>query len=136
MMADRGEYDCDIELPGEVAGRLHEFGNRDRTFEDFSDDFGRIYSWERDWLDPETGKVYHTYLRLCVEEVRSDSMPEDKCPECGEPVADDTEDATGKSKLCDVCGWSTSGVRKCIRCGTRDPALLVKGDAVCRKCRA
>ena len=44
-------------------------------------------------------------------------------------ATDDPDDA-----ICEVCGWSRSGVRRCIRCGDIDD--LVPDDAVCTKCRA
>lgn len=141
-MADENqdEFDVDLTLPKEVAERLHAFGDSDTLFSDVEDAFLQscdreaFSSWERSWYDPETKKVYRTYLKLCVEQSRPDEVPEDECPECGEPTADATD--IPDDSICDACGWSKSGVRRCIRCGTKDPERLVEGDAVCSKCRA
>jgi rubredoxin len=56
---------------------------------------------------------------------------EGTCPRCGHDLAEATD--IPDDMLCDVCGWSRSGVRRCIRCGGRDD--LVPDEAVCAKCR-
>jgi hypothetical protein len=68
-------------------------------------------------------------LKLEIEE--SEPPDEDTCPRCGEGLADATD--IPDDVICDLCGWSRSGVRRCVRCGGRDE--LEPDNAVCLKCR-
>jgi hypothetical protein len=125
-------------LPKEVADRLHRWGGRDDLFSDFEDAFLNVYDQdgfafgERYFYDPETRKTYQSWLKLEIDEV--EPPDDDSCPECGEGLADATD--IPDDAICDACGWSRSGVRRCIRCGTRDPERLQPDDAVCKRCRA
>ena len=93
------------QLSPEVAGRLQEYGEqKPHLFVEVEDVFfgqaedNGFDSWERDWYDPETRKVYHSYLKLEVEEVDHDYQ---QCPLCGDDV--DWEDApVGR---CAACQW-------------------------------
>jgi hypothetical protein len=122
-------------LPKDVADRLHRWGDRDELYTDFVDRFLTAYdqdgfTWgERYFYDPETGKTYQTWLALEIEEV--DPLDEGICPLCGGELADATD--IPEDVICDVCGWSRSGVPRCVRCGGRED--LVPGDAVCTRCR-
>jgi len=122
-------------LPKEVAERLHRWGDRDSLYADFEDRFLNAYDQdgftfgECFFYDPETGKAYQSWLKLEIEE--TEPPDEDTCPSCGHDLADATD--IPDDAICDVCGWSRSGVRRCIRCGARDG--LVPDDAVCAKCR-
>jgi len=124
-----------MNLPREVAERLHRWGDRDDLFGSFEEAFLNAYEQdgcafgERYFHDPETRKTYRTQLVLEIDE--SDPPEEDTCPECGEGLADATD--IPDDAICEVCGWSRSGIRRCIRCGGRDD--LVLADAVCSKCR-
>ena len=128
----------DRSLPKEVAERLHRWGNRDALFTDVEDAFLNAYDQdgfvfgEQFFYDPETRKTYRTQLTLEID--LSDPPDEDTCARCGEGLADATD--IPDDVICDVCGWSRSGVRRCIRCGTRDPEQLVPDDAVCKRCRS
>ena len=123
-------------IPKEVADRLHRWGDKDDLLSSFEDAFLNAYDQdgfafgERYFYDPETGKTYRTQVTLEIEE--SEPPDEDTCPECGHELADATD--IPDDAICDACGWSRSGVRRCIRCGSRED--LVPDDAVCRKCRA
>jgi hypothetical protein len=123
-------------LPKDVAERLHRWGDKDNLYDAFVDSFLNAYDQdgfafgERFFYNPETGKTYRTQLTLEIED--SDPPDEDTCPRCGEPTADATD--IPDDVICDVCGWSRSGVRRCVRCGSRED--LVPDDAVCTKCRA
>ncbi|MBI5486481.1 MAG: hypothetical protein HY905_04035 [Deltaproteobacteria bacterium] len=123
-------------LPKEVAERLHRWGDRDDLYGAFEDAFANAYDQdefefgERDFYDPETGKSYRTQLALDIDE--SEPPDEDTCPECGGELADATD--IPDDAICDACGWSRSGVRRCIRCGGHDG--LVSGNAVCATCWA
>ncbi len=122
-------------LPREVADRLHRWGDKDDLYSDFVDRFLTAYdqdgfTWgERYFYDPETRMTYRTQLTLEIDEV--EPPDEDACPECGEGLADATD--MPDDAVCESCGWSRSGVRRCIRCGGREN--LVPGDAVCPRCR-
>jgi hypothetical protein len=122
-------------LPKEVADRLHRWGDRDDLYADFVERFLTVYDQdgfefgERDFYDPETGKTYRTQLTLEIDEV--EPPDDDTCPECGGDLADATD--IPNDAICEACGWSRSGVRRCIRCGGREH--LVPDDAVCAKCR-
>lgn len=125
-------------LPKPVADRLHRWGDKDCTYGDFVDRFQVTYYdtdgiefGERYFYDPETRKTYQTRLKLKIEQ--SEPPNEDTCPECGEGLADAMD--IPDDVICDACGWSRSGVRRCIRCGTKDGTKLVEGDSVCMECR-
>lgn len=131
--------DLPSEITKEVAERLHEHGNRDVLYIDIADQFVDVAEtefsgWERDWYDPDTRKHYCSWLQLQIEVLDEDLVPEDTCPQCGGDLADATD--IPDDAICDVCGWSRSGVRRCIRCGTENPKKLEDDDAVCRECRA
>jgi hypothetical protein len=123
-------------LPKEVAERLHHWGDKDAPFSDFEDaflcahDLDGLGFGERYFYDPETRKAYQAWLKLEIEEV--EPPDEDTCPECGGDLADATD--IPDDAICEACGWSKSGVRRCIRCGGKDG--LEPDDAVCRRCRA
>ncbi|MDI7269397.1 MAG: hypothetical protein QME96_15525 [Myxococcota bacterium] len=122
-------------IPKEVAERLHRWGDKDDLFTDFEEVF--LTAYEQDSLtfgeclfyDPETGKAYRTQLVLEIDE--SDPPDEDTCPLCDYGLADATD--IPDDAICEVCGGSRSGVRRCIRCGATDD--LPTDDAVCRRCR-
>jgi len=123
----------------EMLDRLHRWGDRDETYRSYEDSFLDSYDQkdeffgERFFYDPEARKMYHTWLKLEIEAVDPDKGADAEiCPCCGEELADATD--IPDDVICDVCGWSRSGIRRCIRCGTRDG--LVPDDAVCPKCRA
>ncbi len=122
-------------VPKDVADRLHRWGDRDDLYSDFVDRFLAAYdqdgfTWgEQFFCDPETRKTYRTQLTLEIDEV--EPPDDDSCPECGEGLADATD--IPDDVVCESCGWSRSGIRRCIRCGGRED--LVPGDAVCSKCR-
>lgn len=126
-----------VVLSKEIADRLHLFGKQDVSYRDveesflwrdaagvFEDEMGL----ERVFFDPVTGKAYQTVVRFDVIETEID---QDVCPRCNETLVDATD--IPADVICDICGWSRSGIRRCIRCGGRDD--LVPDDAVCRKCR-
>ena len=120
----------------EMADRLHRWGDKDDLYSDFVDRFLTAYDQdgfefgERFFYDPETRKTYRTQLTLEIDEV--DPPDEDTCPECGAELADATD--IPDDAICDFCGWSRSGVRRCIRCGGRGG--LMPNDAVCKRCRS
>lgn len=135
----------------EMLDRLHRWGDRDETYRSYENSFLDVYDQkdeffgERFFYDPETRKMYRTWLKLEIEAVDrtrlkleieavdpDEGADEETCPCCGEDLADATD--IPDDVICDVCGWSRSGIRRCIRCGTRDK--LVPDDAVCPKCRA
>lgn len=119
----------------EVAERLHRWGDRDDLYSDFVDRFLTAYdqdgfTWgEQYFHDPKTQRTYQTWLKLEIEEV--EPPDDDSCPECGEELVDATD--IPDDIICDACDWSRSGIRRCIRCGSRED--LMPGDAVCAKCR-
>lgn len=121
-------------VPKEVTDRLHRWGEKDEPYTDYEERFTDVCDQDSGYqyfYDPKTGKTYEAQLVLRLDEV--DPPAEDVCPSCGETTYADPDTEGGM--LCDLCGWSTSGIRRCARCGTGDPKQLVKGDGVCKKCR-
>jgi hypothetical protein len=124
-----------MSIPKETLERLHRWGDKEDLFSTFEEAFLNAYDQdgfaygERFFYDPETGKTYRTQLKLEVDE--SEPPDEDTCPECGGDLADATD--IPDDVICDTCGWSRSGVHRCVRCGSRED--LVPGDAVCARCR-
>lgn len=118
-------------LPREVADRLRSW-DEDGLYTDMVDRFyqdlctGRFSGWEGVWVDPETHRVYRSFITLDIQEVE---LVDDECPIDGEALVS-IEGAP--EPLCQSCGWTKSGKRRCTVCGVE---VAAAGDTVCESCQ-